>query len=100
MKIAGTSTDVRARLAWSGAITGNSFDQGGGWGNTWYEFSPTTSLNYTSKSVTFTLALPAGTTYFNLEAYKTGSPTQCNLAYVTVNVTPIQWADAYAVGVS
>lgn len=89
-------SEIRARLAWSGALTGNSssFLSGGGF-NGMLEQEATT---YSQQSLSFDMVLPAGTTTFSVEALRSTGAASPTLAYVGIDIVPIQWASMYAAG--
>lgn len=80
-------TSGRARLAWSGALNGNTYDNQGGWVASLHSNED----NYISLERTQPLVLPAGTTNFTIETVKTGTGT-VSVNYGRIIVIPRRWA--------
>lgn len=94
---ASANTDYEARLAWTGALTGDSQTQSKS--SMFYRVYGANTAYFTWHS-SFTIVLPAGTTTFDLEATRTATSTQYNINGGWIAITPVQWADAYAAGVT
>lgn len=94
---ASANTDYEARLAWTGALSGDSQTQSKS--SMFYRVYGANTAYFTWNSG-FTMVLPAGTTTFDLQAYRTATSTQYNVNGGWISITPTQWADAYAAGVT
>lgn len=93
---ASSSTSIQVRGTWSGAASGDTVSQYGGFlGSLWK-----TSGEILPQSLTTTVALPAGTTNFGFDALRSNTSTATSINFLTINVTPIAWADLYEAGVS
>ena len=94
--IGASTTSVQARGSWSGATTGDTVSQIGGFMGAIWKSSPDSF----TQSMTITAALNAGTTNFGIDALRANTSATCTIQYMTISITPVQWADAYADGVS
>jgi hypothetical protein len=84
----------RTRLAWTGALTGDSYDHAGYGGVTNNQ-----QTQQMTQTLGFSIALPAGTTTFKAQGY-VGNSTTMSYQQGFIDIAPMQWADAYAAGVS
>lgn len=90
-----SATDVQSYLSWSGATTGGSYDQIGTFGHTLLS-SGTLVVGHMSGTV----VLAAGTTTFGVMAKRANTSNATSIGVAAIEVTPIQWADAYDAGVT
>ena len=90
--------DFQARIAWTGAATGNSYDHMGGW----YGAVMCGSGDNIQRAFSngFSIALPAGTTTFKMQARRASNAVTTTLHYPGIGITPVAWADQYEAGVS
>jgi len=101
LKTSASATSLGARLVWTGAASGNSYDFMGGYAGTTWLYLPASVEVYTHVNVAFTMVLPAGTTTFKIEAQRgSAAATTSVIAYPYISVSPTAWADEYESGVS
>jgi len=93
-----STREVQARIAWTGAATGNSYDHMGGWWGT--AVAPAGAAQFNQASNSFTVALPAGTTTFKMQARRAVADGTTTLSLPGICITPVAWADEYVAGVS
>lgn len=93
-----TDWPIQARVAWTGAATGNSESHMGGFGGVAYAGAWT---GYNSQSLHFHVVLPEGTTSFKAQAmHDSGGSTVPQIANTAIEICPVAWADEYEAGVS
>ena len=90
------ATALSVRLEWTGATTGNSYDQLGSGilGGLVATAAGVRDSLYT------TVACAAGTTTFSLEAQRANTSNATSVNFAALIITPVAWADAYEAGVS
>lgn len=93
------NTSTQARVSWTGAMTGDSFNQAGQTGLV-YQWAPANVQTLNNVTMTFTMAVAAGTTTFKADAYKNAASGTVQYTSPWLSITPVAWADAYDAGVS
>lgn len=96
----GSGAGLRAIIAWTGALTGDTSNLFGGLPGNMYNAPSGANDSYHTGALPFTIALPVGTTTFKFQAMKDNANTNPSLNYPRISVTPTAWLDAYAAGAS